>query len=109
MTKIAIFSAQSFDRKFLTAANKPYGFDLVFFEVSLTSQTAELAKGFTMVSCFVTDKLDAEVLRILSEQGTQFIALRSAGFNNVDLVAAQKYKLMITRVPAYSPYAVAEF
>ncbi len=109
MTKVAIFSAQSFDKKFLSAANKPYGFDLVFFEASLTPQTVELAKGFTIVSCFVTDNLNADVLRVLAQQGTKFIALRSAGFNHIDLVAAQKYNLTVTRVSAYSPYAVAEF
>ncbi len=107
--KIAVFSAQSFDRKFLSEANEQHGFDLVFFDVSLNAQTVTLAKGFTVVSCFVIDKLDAEVLRILSEQGTKFIALRSAGFNHVDLHAAQKYQLTVARVPAYSPYAIAEF
>lgn len=109
MTKTAIFSAQSFDKAFLTNANQNYQYDLTFFESSLNLQTVILADGFIVVSCFVTDKLDAAVLRKLAEQGTQFIALRSAGFNHVDLAAARQYGLTVARVPAYSPYAVAEF
>ena len=85
--KIAIFSAQSYDKIFLSGANQHYGFELIFFEVNLTLQTAPLASGFTVVSCFVTDKLDQEVLRLLSEQGRKFIALRSAGFNHIHLIS----------------------
>lgn len=107
--KIAIFSSQAFDKYFLTQANQDYGYELVFYDVSLNTQTAILASGFVVVSCFVTDKLDANVLNILSHQGTKLIALRSAGFNHVDLVAVRQLKLTVARVPAYSPYAVAEF
>ena len=107
--KIAIFSSQPFDIYFLTQANQDYGYELVFYEVSLNIQTAILASGFVVVSCFVTDQLDAKVLNLLSQQGTQLIALRSAGFNHVDLAAARQLSLTVARVPAYSPYAVAEF
>ena len=107
--KIAIFSSHSFDKDFLTQENQNYGYDLIFFDASLNSQTAALAKGMTVVSCFVTDTLNAVVLEILSNQGTKLIALRSAGFNHVDLAAARRLGLTVVRVPAYSPYAIAEF
>lgn len=107
--KIAVFSSQPFDKEFLSRANQGYGYDLTYYEAGLNVQTAALANGFPIVCCFVTDRLDAAVLKILSQQGTQLIALRSAGFNHVDLTAAHQYKLTIARVPAYSPYSVAEF
>lgn len=107
--KIAVFSSQSFDKHFLEQANQNYGYELTFFDVSLSSKTVALANGFPVVSCFVTDQLDSEILHTLSEQGAKLIALRSAGFNHVDLAAARRYGLTVARVPAYSPYAVAEF
>ncbi len=107
--KVAIFSSQSFDRKYLTQANQEYGYDIHFYKTNLTRQTVNLANGFPVVSCFVTDELDAQVIETLCQQGTKLIALRSAGFNHVDLTAARHYGLTVTRVPAYSPYAVAEF
>ena len=107
--KIAVFSSQPFDKRFLTLANQNYGYDLTFFEVELNPKTVALAKGFTVVVCFVTDQLNADVLHSLSEQGVKFIDLRSAGFNHVDMPAARQYGFTVARVPAYSPYAVAEF
>lgn len=107
--KIAIFSTHTFDKKFLTLANQQYHYDLNFFEANLNEKTAGLAKGFTAASCFVTDILNTRALQLLSEQGIRLITLRCAGFNNVDLKAAKQYGITITRVPAYSPYAVAEF
>lgn len=71
-------------------------------------KTALLSKGFDAVCVFVNDSVDAEVLRILSENGIRLVALRCAGFNNVDLEAAKKYNVKVVRVPEYSPYAVAE-
>ena len=105
---IAFFSSQLYDKQFLTEHNKKYGFHLHFFEVSLSEQTAGLAKGYDAVCVFVNDKVNAQVIQQLKEQGIQFIALRSAGFNNVDLVAAKEAGLHVCRVPAYSPEAVAE-
>ncbi len=107
--KIAIFSSQSFDKEFLTRQNENFGYHLTFYETTLNVQTARLAQDFSVISCFVTDKLDAEVLKILAQQGTHLVALRSAGFNHVDLAAARQYGITVARVPAYSPYAVAEF
>ncbi|PZD73011.1 D-lactate dehydrogenase [Acaryochloris thomasi RCC1774] len=104
--KIAVFSSKSYDRNFLEAANSEH--ELVFFEPRLTAATAPLADGFPAVCVFINDRLQAETLRQLADQGTRLIALRSAGFNNVDLAAAAELDLTVVRVPAYSPYAVAE-
>lgn len=105
---IAFFSSQPYDKQFFTAHNERYGFDLQFFDVSLSAQTAGLAKDFDAVCVFVNDTVNAEVIKQLKEQGIRFIALRCAGFNNVDLVAAKEAGLHVCRVPAYSPEAVAE-
>ena len=107
--KIAIFNAKSFEIPFLTAANQPFNYPLDFYETRLTSQTAILAKGYTIISCFVNDELTETTLKILAAQQVKMIALRCAGFNQVDINAAKNYGIRVTRVPAYSPYAVAEF
>ncbi len=107
--KIAIFSSREFEKPFLLSANEQHGHELVFFESTLDEKTAILAAGFSAVCCFVTDKLPASVLTILEKNGTRLIALRSAGFNHVDLPVAKNLGLTVARVPAYSPYAVAEF
>jgi D-lactate dehydrogenase len=107
--KTAIFSAKEFEMPFLLKANQTYQHELVFFETVLNEKTALLAKGFSAISCFVTDCLSEPVLNTLAKNGTHFIALRSAGFNHVDLCAAKKLGLTVARVPAYSPYAIAEF
>ena len=106
--KVAIFSTKAYDRRFLQAANTTHRHELVFFEPRLTLETGALAAGFPVVCAFVNDQLDAAVLRMLAQHGTQLIALRSAGFNHVDLTAACDLGLTVVRVPAYSPYAVAE-
>ena len=107
--KIAAFSVQRFEKPFLEVANQRYKHELTFFDERLTPQTALLASNFPAISCFVNDQLNANVLEALAENGTKLIALRSAGYNHVDLAAAKKLGLTIVRVPAYSPYAVAEF
>ena len=106
--KTAIFSTKSYDETFMSLANQDYGHELIYFESRLTADTAKLATGFPAVCVFVNDQLNAEVLQLLHKNGTQLIALRSAGFNHVDLAAAERLGLTIVRVPAYSPYAVAE-
>lgn len=106
--KVAVFSQKPYDREFLQAANAAHDHELVFFEVQLNPSTAALASGFPAVCAFVNDCLDAAVLETLAANGTRLIALRCAGFNNVDLTAADRLGLAVTRVPAYSPYAVAE-
>lgn len=107
--KVAFFSTRPFDRRFFEAANQKYGHDLHYFESRLTAETSGLAAGFPAVCAFVQDQLDATVLKDLAEGGSQLIALRSAGFNNVGMNAAAEHDLTVVRVPAYSPHAVAEY
>ena len=106
--KIAVFSALDFEREFFDAANELARHDLVYYRERLHEQTATMAAGFPAVCAFVTDHLDRATLSALRAGGTRLIALRSAGFNNVDLAAAAEQNLTVLRVPAYSPQAVAE-
>jgi D-lactate dehydrogenase len=106
--RVAMFSVHAFDREFFDASNAEYRHDLHYLDARLTPATASLASGFPAVCAFVNDQLDAEVLSRLSAGGTRIIALRSAGFNHVDVRKAQELGLTVARVPAYSPYAVAE-
>jgi D-lactate dehydrogenase len=106
--KIAVFSTKPYDRGFFETANRDGKHELVFFETRLTGQTCPLAQGFPAVCAFVNDHLDAHVLLTLFKQGTRLVALRCAGFNQVDLEVADQLGLVVTRVPAYSPHAVAE-
>jgi len=106
--KIIFFSAKPYDQQFFTQSNQEYGFELNFLEVHLNSKTAVLAKGYDVVCVFVNDTVNAEVLRVLAEQGIKLLALRCAGYNNVDLNVAAALGIKIVRVPAYSPYSVAE-
>jgi D-lactate dehydrogenase len=106
--KVAVFSTKAYDRRFLEAANGDHGHKLVFFEPHLTSDTAVLASEFPCVCVFVNDYLDGKTLKTLAQQGTRLIALRAAGYNNVDVKTATELGMTIVRVPAYSPYAVAE-
>ncbi|MGK7908914.1 MAG: 2-hydroxyacid dehydrogenase [Synechococcus sp.] len=106
--KVAVFSSKKYDRESLQAANRDGEHELTFFEPRLTAVTAPLAAGFPAVCAFINDTLDADALEVLAAGGTQLIALRSAGFNHVDLSMAAKLGLTVVRVPAYSPYAVAE-
>ena len=106
--KVAVFSTKPYDRQFLEAANQAHAHELYFFEPRLTEDTAPLAAGYAAVCAFVNDQLNARVLGMLSQSGTRLVALRSAGFNHVDLAAAAELGIKVVRVPAYSPYAVAE-
>lgn len=106
--KVAVFSTKTYDRQFLEQANQLYQHDLTFFEPRLTAETATLANGFEAVCVFVNDQLSAPILRRLAQGGVKLVALRCAGFNNVDLKTAQSLGQTVVRVPAYSPYAVAE-
>ncbi|WON73671.1 2-hydroxyacid dehydrogenase [Nitrosospira sp. Is2] len=106
--KVAVCSAQSYDREFLLAANRDFEHELVFFDSRLSGETRQVVAGFPAVCVFVNDTLDAAVLEALAAQGTRLIALRCAGFNNVDIHAASRLGLRVARVPAYSPYSVAE-
>ncbi|MGV3587185.1 MAG: 2-hydroxyacid dehydrogenase, partial [Adhaeribacter sp.] len=106
--KIIFFSAKPYDQQFFTEVNQQYNFELNFLEAHLNSKTAVLAQGYDVVCVFVNDAITAEVIQILANQGIKLLALRCAGFNNVDLKAAHSLGIKVVRVPAYSPYAVAE-
>ncbi|MFW6325073.1 MAG: 2-hydroxyacid dehydrogenase [Desulfovibrionales bacterium] len=106
--KVAFFSTKPYDRKFFECHNEKYGHDITFLEPRLNRDTVKLAKDFPVVCAFVNDKLNAENLQFLRDSGTRLIALRSTGFNNVDLETADAQGLKVMRVPAYSPHAVAE-
>ncbi len=106
--QVAVFSTRPYDRFFLEKANKTFGHELTFYEPHLTFETVSLAAGFPAVCVFVNDRLDARTLVRLHEIGTDIIALRCAGFNNLDLDIASTLGMQVVRVPAYSPHAVAE-
>jgi D-lactate dehydrogenase len=106
--KIAVFDAHGYDQEALEKANQQHGHELTFFEPRLTPVTAPLARGYPAVCSFVNDQVNAATLELLCAGGTRLIALRSAGYNHVDLPAARQFDLAVTRVPEYSPYAVAE-
>lgn len=106
--RVAVFSTHRYDRVVLDKANESHGHELVYLEPRLTPETAPLAEGFPALCAFVNDQLNATVLERVAAGGTRLIALRSAGFNHVDLHAAARLGLTVARVPAYSPYAVAE-
>ena len=107
MMKIAVFSTKPYDREFLARANDSQH-ELRFFEPRLTNETVSLATGFEAVCVFVNDRVDAAVIATLASLGIRLVALRCAGYSNVDLVAAKKHRITVVRVPGYSPYAVAE-
>lgn len=105
--KVAVFSTKPYDKKALGHYDNDE-LDLTFLELPLTVATAYYAKGFQAVSAFVNDDLSEPVLTQLADYGVQLVTLRCAGFNNVNVAAAKQLGIKITRVPAYSPYAVAE-
>lgn len=106
--KLTFFSSQPYDRIFFERYNDSLGFELSFLDVALDETTASLAKGSDAVCVFVNDKVTAPVIASLKEHGTKVIALRCAGFNNVDIEACRQNEIHVCRVPAYSPEAVAE-
>lgn len=105
MIQVAFFDAQSYDKKWFGSFHEVH-YD--FFDTKLNVKTAHLAAGYKCVCAFVNDDLSAPVLRLLKEQGVELVALRCAGFNNVDMEEADRLAMPVVRVPAYSPYAVAE-
>jgi D-lactate dehydrogenase len=106
--KIAVFDAHRYERDAFEEQNRRFGFELTFLEPRLTEVTARLAAGFDVACSFVNDRLDAAALARLHEAGVRLVALRSAGYNHVDLSAAASLGLPVVRVPEYSPHAVAE-
>jgi D-lactate dehydrogenase len=106
--QVAVFSAKPYDNRFLRERNAAHGHELRFFDARLEADTAQLAHGFPAVCAFVNDQLDRATLTALAAGGTKMVAMRCAGFNNVDLRAAAELGIAVARVPAYSPHAVAE-
>jgi D-lactate dehydrogenase len=106
--KIAFFSTQPYDIQFFESANQAFGHELVFFTQALEPATLSLAKGATAVCLFVNDQANGPVIEGLKAVGVQTIALRCAGFNNIDVVAAKNAGIKVCRVGAYSPESVAE-
>jgi D-lactate dehydrogenase len=104
--KIAVFSTYTYDEAFLERFNS--GHELTFFLVPLNEQTALLSIGYDAICIFVNDVVNRDVIEILHNNGVKLIVLRCAGFNNVDIAAAEHFEIPVLRVPAYSPEAVAE-
>lgn len=107
MIKIAFFDTKEYDKNMFELYNKEYGYDITYFESKLNKETAPLAKGYDVVCIFVNDLVDKETVQILKEDGVKLIALRCAGYNNIELKALDT-EIRAVRVPAYSPHAVAE-
>ena len=105
--KIAFFDAKPYDIEVFNELNKRYGFDIRYFKFHLTSDNVVLTNDYDVVVLFVNDTVDNQMITKLSKYGVKLIALRSAGFNNIDLKAAQD-KIRVVRVPEYSPYSIAE-
>ena len=110
---VAFYGTKDYDRIFFSELSKDkgegtYNVDIKYFSSRLTIESAHLAKGFDAVCIFVNDEAPREVVKVLAEGGVKLILLRCAGFNNVDAEAAKEYGIKVLRVPAYSPYAVAE-
>jgi len=107
--KVVFFNSKEYDREYFNGANTDGLHELVFLEPKLSLDTVCLTQGAMAVCVFVNDTVDAEVVSRLAGNGVKLIALRCAGFNNVDLNAAAEHGVKVVRVPAYSPYAVAEY
>ena len=106
--KVAFFDTKPYDREFFDKANEKFGFQLTYFETRLGPASARMAAGFDAVSAFVNDDVGEETVKELIRLGVKVIAMRCAGYNNVNLAAAYG-KILVMRVPGYSPYAVAEY
>ncbi|MEM0941364.1 MAG: 2-hydroxyacid dehydrogenase [Bacteroidota bacterium] len=108
MEKIGVYSVKPYDKKFLLEAGKGHDLEFHFFEDALSEDMASFIRGFKIICLFVNDKVSQPVIEKLASQNVKLIALRCAGFNNVDMKAAAQQGIKVVRVPAYSPYAVAE-
>lgn len=106
--KIAFFDDHTYEHEAFENANNRFGHEIIYFESALNPATAHIAKGYPCVCAFVNDCLNETCLTTLAEGGTKLIALRSAGYNHIDIPAASHLGIKVVRVPEYSPYAVAE-
>src|SRR5687768_16139645 len=108
MIQTVVFDAKPYDRAALQAASRENGIEWCFMDCRLSTETSAAASGAQAVCIFVNDKADRTCLEALAKLGVRHAALRCAGFNCVDLAAAKDLGISVTRVPAYSPHAVAE-
>lgn len=108
-TTIAFFGSKPYDEASFNEKNKDFGFELRFYKGHLNKNNVILTQGVDVVCIFVNDTANAEVIRLMAANGVKLLALRCAGYNNVDLKAAAECGIAVVRVPAYSPYAVAEY
>nr|WP_325288132.1 2-hydroxyacid dehydrogenase [uncultured Bacteroides sp.] len=108
-TTIAFFGSKPYDEASFNEKNKDFGFELRFYKGHLNKNNVILTQGVNVVCIFVNDTANAEVIRLMAQNGVKLLALRCAGYNNVDLKAAAECGITVVRVPAYSPYAVAEY
>src|SRR5882672_286212 len=106
--KITFFSAKPYDKESFNKQNKQFGFELEYYETHLGPHIINAVEKADAICVFVNDRVNAQVIQALAKKGIQVIALRCAGFNNVDLQAAKASGVKVCRVPAYSPQAVAE-
>ena len=108
-TKIAFFDTKSYDRENFDKVNATFGFEISYYKERLSMNTVSLTQGVDVVCIFVNAECEARVIERMAQNGVKLIALRCAGFNNVDIQAARKFGIKVVRVPAYSPHAVAEY
>ena len=106
--KIHFYSSQPYDIDFFEKVNKHFHHELVFHDYALNEETVELVNNVTCICVFVNDRLTAPVLEKLYAKGVRLVALRCAGFNNIDVVTADTLGITVVRVPAYSPESIAE-
>lgn len=106
--KIAVFSTKPYDQEYFEKYSSNNDYTFSFFETALNKTTANLSAGFDVICAFVNDKVDKDTIEVLANNGIRLIAMRCAGFNNVDIQSAKQHQIKVVRVPAYSPEAVAE-
>lgn len=109
MDRIVFYGAKSYDSESFDKVNEEFGFELKYFKAHPSLDNISLTQGAIAVCIFVNDILTADIISAMAGYGVKLIALRCAGFNNVDLEAAHKYGIKVVRVPAYSPHAIAEY
>ena len=109
MERIVFFGAKSYDRESFDKVNEKFGFELKYFKAHPTLDNVSLTQGATAVCVFVNAPVNADIVRAMADHGVKLIALRCAGYNNVDLQAAAEVGIRVVRVPAYSPHAIAEY
>lgn len=106
MKRVAFFDTKQYDREWFDKLDK--SFEIKYFEEKLNPENADMARGFDGVIAFVNDTINSKTIRILAENGIKVLAMRCAGYNNINFKAAHEHDLTVLRVPVYSPYAVAE-